>query len=762
MRGERGVASRARPPAPGCSRSAFPILLVHIDFQPGWDTTVGSTHAHIVLSDLAVLACLVAALAVAARDGLGRAAARAARPGSRSAPSSPGSCAATVYPLRGSDPYPWHDHVVTAGKYVEYALLAPAAALLSGGARRSAAPPARRRRLERRRVDARRRPVLRLADRRRLAGRLPAAVVPRPPRLRRAVRASRSRSRWPRSRCPRGGSTGGSPWSAGVAGAVGLLVSGSLAGAIGLLAARRGRRRRRPRARRAGPCAILGISVAVLGGVVLFRGGDVKSFLHFAGIGKKEEQLGVESYVQRTMLVYYGWRVFLDHPRRRRRLAGVERRVRVRAAAAARCTESSRTRPRRRSRRRSTPTASRTPTSRRSPTSAWSARALPRRAADAARPRRCCGSCAARPRSALLLPVSWLLVAMGVLTAIGLVAGIPLDALLWIAAGLCAAPPLLASHGAGETRSRISATPHPGWGAVPPPSTGNGTGDLAHVDSHGSVPIPCRSVRRPGAATRRRPTVAVNYDGSPMAKVLVTGGAGFIGSNLVRALLERGDDVRVLDNFSTGNRANLDGLDVEVVEGELRSYERVHNAVRGTEVVYHLGALGSVPRSVQDPLTSSAVNVEGTLNVLLAARDEGVRRVVYSSSSSVYGSQRRRCPAPRGRRARPALALRGREARRRALLHLVLARLRALRERRRPLLQRLRAAAEPVLAVRGRRPAVHHGDRRRPAGDDRRRRRAAARLHLRRERRRRDAPRRRHGRASAAGSSTSRRARPRA
>jgi len=123
-----------------------------------------------------------------------------------------------------------------------------------------------------------------------------------------------------------------------------------------------------------------------------------------------------------------------------------------------------------------------------------------------------------------------------------------------------------------------------------------------------------------------------------MAKVLVTGGAGFIGSNLVRALIERGDDVRVLDNFSTGNRANLERADVEIVEGELRSYERVHNAVRGAEVVYHLGALGSVPRSVQDPLTSSAVNVEGTLNVLLAARDEGVRRVVFSSSSSIYGS----------------------------------------------------------------------------------------------------------------------------
>jgi UDP-glucose 4-epimerase len=123
-------------------------------------------------------------------------------------------------------------------------------------------------------------------------------------------------------------------------------------------------------------------------------------------------------------------------------------------------------------------------------------------------------------------------------------------------------------------------------------------------------------------------------------KALVTGGAGFIGSNLVDALVDRGDDVRVLDNFSTGDRANLEGLDVQVVEGELRSYERVHAAVRGVEVVYHLGALGSVPRSVQDPLTSNAVNVEGTLNVLLAARDEGVRRVIFSSSTSVYGSSR--------------------------------------------------------------------------------------------------------------------------
>ena len=123
-------------------------------------------------------------------------------------------------------------------------------------------------------------------------------------------------------------------------------------------------------------------------------------------------------------------------------------------------------------------------------------------------------------------------------------------------------------------------------------------------------------------------------------KVLVTGGAGFIGSNIVRALLARGDDVRVLDNFSTGSRTNLAGLEreVDLVEGDLRSYERVHAAVRGTEVVFHEGALPSVPRSVQDPLTTTAVNVEGTLNVLLAARDEGVRRIVNASSSSVYGN----------------------------------------------------------------------------------------------------------------------------
>jgi UDP-glucose 4-epimerase len=121
-------------------------------------------------------------------------------------------------------------------------------------------------------------------------------------------------------------------------------------------------------------------------------------------------------------------------------------------------------------------------------------------------------------------------------------------------------------------------------------------------------------------------------------KALVTGGAGFIGSNLARSLLERGDEVRILDNFSTGHHSNLQGLDVELVEGDLRSFERVATATRGVDVVFHEGALPSVPRSIQDPLTTNAVNVEGTLNVLLAARDAAASRVVFASSSSVYGN----------------------------------------------------------------------------------------------------------------------------
>jgi nucleoside-diphosphate-sugar epimerase len=122
--------------------------------------------------------------------------------------------------------------------------------------------------------------------------------------------------------------------------------------------------------------------------------------------------------------------------------------------------------------------------------------------------------------------------------------------------------------------------------------------------------------------------------------VVVTGGGGFIGSHLAERLCRDGHRVRVLDNFATGRRENLlDLLDeIELVEGDIQSYERVHNAVRGCELVFHVAALPSVPRSIQDPLTSNASNVTGTLNVLLAARDEEARRVVFSSSSSIYGA----------------------------------------------------------------------------------------------------------------------------
>ena len=125
-----------------------------------------------------------------------------------------------------------------------------------------------------------------------------------------------------------------------------------------------------------------------------------------------------------------------------------------------------------------------------------------------------------------------------------------------------------------------------------------------------------------------------------MARCLVTGGAGFIGSHLVDALVAEGHDVRVFDNFSTGERRNLLHLrgEIEIVEGELRSFERAMAAVQGCELVFHQAALPSVPRSVHDPLTTSEVNVTGTLNILLASRDAGVRRLVYASSSSVYGS----------------------------------------------------------------------------------------------------------------------------
>jgi len=120
---------------------------------------------------------------------------------------------------------------------------------------------------------------------------------------------------------------------------------------------------------------------------------------------------------------------------------------------------------------------------------------------------------------------------------------------------------------------------------------------------------------------------------------LVTGGAGFIGSHIVEELVRRGEQVRVLDNFSTGRRENIAPFleRIELIEGDLRDLPTVRRAVEGVDYVLHQGALPSVPRSIADPLTSNAANITGTLHLLVAARDAGVKRVVYASSSAVYG-----------------------------------------------------------------------------------------------------------------------------
>jgi len=124
-----------------------------------------------------------------------------------------------------------------------------------------------------------------------------------------------------------------------------------------------------------------------------------------------------------------------------------------------------------------------------------------------------------------------------------------------------------------------------------------------------------------------------------MARWLVTGGAGFIGSHLAVALLDRGETVRVADDLSTGQPANLAVLDGrgEVLTGDLADIEFARAATRGVDVVLHQAAIPSVPRSVADPLTSHRANVDATLAVLVAAREAGVRRVVYAASSSAYG-----------------------------------------------------------------------------------------------------------------------------
>ena len=123
--------------------------------------------------------------------------------------------------------------------------------------------------------------------------------------------------------------------------------------------------------------------------------------------------------------------------------------------------------------------------------------------------------------------------------------------------------------------------------------------------------------------------------------ILVTGGAGFIGSNLVEALLERGATVVCLDNFSTGKRENIEPFlshpEFRMIEGDIRDIKTCRKAVEGVSYVLHQAALGSVPRSINDPITSNEVNVSGFLNMLVASRDEGIKRFIYAASSSTYG-----------------------------------------------------------------------------------------------------------------------------
>lgn len=126
-----------------------------------------------------------------------------------------------------------------------------------------------------------------------------------------------------------------------------------------------------------------------------------------------------------------------------------------------------------------------------------------------------------------------------------------------------------------------------------------------------------------------------------MKKILITGGAGFIGSNLTEHFLNKGYVVRCLDNFATGYHHNIEAFvshpNYELLEGDIRDLDTCHKAVEGMDYVLHQAALGSVPRSINDPITSNEVNVSGFINMLVAARDAGVKRMVYAASSSTYG-----------------------------------------------------------------------------------------------------------------------------
>jgi len=135
-------------------------------------------------------------------------------------------------------------------------------------------------------------------------------------------------------------------------------------------------------------------------------------------------------------------------------------------------------------------------------------------------------------------------------------------------------------------------------------------------------------------------------------KCLVTGGAGFIGSNLCEGLLKTGHDVTIMDNFSTGNYKNIAGIeDIDYVYADIRNLRDCFEATKGIDIVFHLAALPSVPRSIKSPIPTNNVNITGTLNMLLASKHNNVKRFIFSSSSSVYGNRsqdvKRECFTPK-------------------------------------------------------------------------------------------------------------------
>ena len=197
---------------------------------------------------------------------------------------------------------------------------------------------------------------------------------------------------------------------------------------------------------------------------------------------------------------------------------------------------------------------------------------------------------------------------------------------------------------------------------------------------------------------QRRQKEREGFSRANMANYLVTGGAGFIGSHLAEELLRRGHRVRIVDSLITGRRRNLEILKgAEFREGDLADAAVAERAVAGVDYVLHQAAIPSVPRSVKDPVTSNRANITSTLNVLVAARDAGVKRVVYAGSSSAYGNTPT-LPKREDMPTNPLSPLRAAETGGRAALPAVHVALRA-GDRDDPLLQRLRAAAGSRLSV---------------------------------------------------------------